>query len=143
MRKIIISPWPNAEGELAFLYKLERGSASKSYGIEVARLAGLPASVVARARDVLSRLERCELDVFAEDAVAPPLLAATAGAGDDIDDVLERAARKRARQRSVAQATLFDLANQTLLEELKNMKPSTLSEDEAKEFLRNLQRRVI
>ena len=55
------------EGEVIFLYKLERGRASKSYGIEVARLAGLPPSVLARAREVLSKLERYELDVFAEE----------------------------------------------------------------------------
>ncbi|HYN86709.1 MAG TPA: DNA mismatch repair protein MutS, partial [Pyrinomonadaceae bacterium] len=54
------------EGEVIFLYRLERGRASKSYGIEVARLAGLPPGVVARAREVLSRLERYELDVFAD-----------------------------------------------------------------------------
>ncbi|HYE64986.1 MAG TPA: DNA mismatch repair protein MutS, partial [Pyrinomonadaceae bacterium] len=53
------------EGEVIFLHRLERGRASKSYGIEVARLAGLPPSVLARARDVLARLERYELDVFA------------------------------------------------------------------------------
>ncbi len=41
------------EGEVIFLYKIERGRASKSYGIEVARLAGLPPSVLARAREVL------------------------------------------------------------------------------------------
>src|SRR5947209_682001 len=55
------------EGEVIFLYRVERGRASKSYGIEVARLAGLPPSVLTRARHVLSRLERYELDVFAEE----------------------------------------------------------------------------
>ena len=55
------------EGEVVFLHRLERGRASKSYGIEVARLAGLPPAVLANARDVLARLERYELDVFAEE----------------------------------------------------------------------------
>ena len=55
------------EGEVVFLHRLERGRASKSYGIEVARLAGLPSAVVANARDVLARLERYELEVFAEE----------------------------------------------------------------------------
>ena len=55
------------DGEVIFLYKIERGRASKSYGIEVARLAGLPPGVLARAREVLGRLERYELDVFAEE----------------------------------------------------------------------------
>ncbi|HEY9283686.1 MAG TPA: DNA mismatch repair protein MutS, partial [Pyrinomonadaceae bacterium] len=66
------------DGALVFLYRLERGRASKSYGIEVARLAGLPPAVIARAREVLHKLERYELDVFSEDAgeaasaVSPP-----------------------------------------------------------------------
>ena len=52
------------EGEVVFLHRLERGRASKSYGIEVARLAGLPPVVIAIAREVLARLERYELEVF-------------------------------------------------------------------------------
>ncbi|HEX8118399.1 MAG TPA: DNA mismatch repair protein MutS, partial [Pyrinomonadaceae bacterium] len=40
------------EGEVVFLYKIARGRASKSYGIEVARLAGLPPGVLSRAREV-------------------------------------------------------------------------------------------
>ncbi|MFN2516062.1 MAG: DNA mismatch repair protein MutS, partial [Pyrinomonadaceae bacterium] len=59
------------EGEVVFLHRLERGRASKSYGIQVARLAGLPPAVLANAREVLARLERYELEVFAEeDAIA-------------------------------------------------------------------------
>ncbi len=46
--------------EIVFLRKVEPGSADKSYGIEVARLAGLPASVVARAREILTRHEQSE-----------------------------------------------------------------------------------
>ena len=45
------------QGEIAFLRRLVPGGASRSYGIEVARLAGLPRSVVARARQILGRLE--------------------------------------------------------------------------------------
>src|SRR6185503_10380390 len=72
------------EGEVVFLHKLERGRASKSYGIEVARLAGMPPPAVARARDVLQRLERYELDVFAEQGDATSLAThAVAGAASD------------------------------------------------------------
>jgi DNA mismatch repair protein MutS len=77
------------EGEVVFLHRLERGRASKSYGIEVARLAGLPPAVIATAREVLTRLERYELDVFASDTELG----------------------KAARRRAAAQATLFDLTN--------------------------------
>jgi DNA mismatch repair protein MutS len=46
--------------EIIFLRRVEPGSADKSYGIEVARLAGLPASVIERAREVLKRHETSE-----------------------------------------------------------------------------------
>jgi DNA mismatch repair protein MutS len=46
--------------EIIFLRKVEPGSANKSYGIEVARLAGLPRSVIERAREVLLRHEQSE-----------------------------------------------------------------------------------
>jgi DNA mismatch repair protein MutS len=52
-----------SKGEIIFLRKVVPGSASKSYGIEVARLAGLPRSVVERAREILTNLEQNELDV--------------------------------------------------------------------------------
>lgn len=42
---------------LVFLHRVSRGGASRSYGIEAARLAGVPASVVLRARQVLGRIE--------------------------------------------------------------------------------------
>lgn len=45
------------DGEVIFLHEVGPGAADRSYGIQVARLAGLPASVVERARDVLTRLE--------------------------------------------------------------------------------------
>ncbi len=47
-------------GGIVFLHSVEAGPASKSYGIEVARLAGLPAGVIARAREVLKLHERAE-----------------------------------------------------------------------------------
>jgi len=40
------------QGEIVFLRRIDEGSASKSYGIQVARLAGLPDSVIERARDI-------------------------------------------------------------------------------------------
>ena len=46
--------------EIVFLRHVEPGSASKSYGIEVARLAGLPRSVIERAREVLKKHEQSE-----------------------------------------------------------------------------------
>lgn len=133
-----------------FLYRLERGRASKSYGIEVARLAGLPPPVIARARDVLARLERYELDVFAEqvgdaekqfkgEATEQPQADETQNG----DHALQRAARRAGRQALAAQTTLFDAANQTLLDELRAIDVETFSADEARQLLLNLRRRIL
>ena len=52
---IAIKEW---KGDIVFLRRLVPGPADRSYGIEVARLAGVPASVVARAKEILAVLER-------------------------------------------------------------------------------------
>jgi DNA mismatch repair protein MutS len=49
-----------AGSEIVFLRRVEPGSADKSYGIEVARLAGLPQAVIARAREILRHHEQSE-----------------------------------------------------------------------------------
>jgi DNA mismatch repair protein MutS len=49
-----------AAGGIVFLHNIEPGAASKSYGIEVARLAGLPAAVIERAKRVLQQHEKQE-----------------------------------------------------------------------------------
>src|SRR5690606_11218436 len=46
--------------EIVFLHKVKPGAADRSYGIQVAKLAGLPHSVVGRAREVLEQLESNE-----------------------------------------------------------------------------------
>ena len=48
------------QGEVIFLHEVKQGAADRSYGVQVAQLAGLPASVVARARVVLEALEKGE-----------------------------------------------------------------------------------
>jgi DNA mismatch repair protein MutS len=78
------------EGEVVFLHEVRRGTADRSYGVQVARLAGLPGSVVERARVVLQALEEGEreggtrrealiddLPLFAA-AAAPAVVAAPA-----------------------------------------------------------------
>ena len=52
------------KGEVVFLHEVAPGAADRSYGIQVAKLAGLPASVIERAKVVLSKLEQ-------EDRAAP------------------------------------------------------------------------
>ena len=55
--------------EIVFLHKVIEGPANRSYGIQVARLAGVPEPVVTRARQILANLEQSQAD----DEVAPPL----------------------------------------------------------------------
>ncbi len=45
-------------GEIQFLRKIVQGGASKSYGIQVAKMAGLPSSVVKRSQDLMSRMQK-------------------------------------------------------------------------------------
>jgi DNA mismatch repair protein MutS len=54
---VAVKEW---EGELIFLHEVRRGAADRSYGVQVARLAGLPAAVIERARAVLEALESGE-----------------------------------------------------------------------------------
>jgi DNA mismatch repair protein MutS len=56
--------------QVVFLRKLVEGGASRSYGIEVAKLAGLPAEVLARAREILKNLEAMEVDERGHAALA-------------------------------------------------------------------------
>ncbi|HEY7059571.1 MAG TPA: hypothetical protein VH458_23710, partial [Vicinamibacterales bacterium] len=55
---VVVREWKD---DLVLLHKVVPGRADRSYGIQVARLAGLPPVVVARAREILSGLERDEL----------------------------------------------------------------------------------
>ena len=52
--------------DIVFLRRVEPGAADRSYGIEVARLAGLPADVILRAREILLRHESAEREVSEE-----------------------------------------------------------------------------
>ena len=58
------------EGRVVFLRKIVPGAASRSYGIQVARLAGLPESVLRRGREILANLEAQELDEAGRPALA-------------------------------------------------------------------------
>ena len=49
-------------GQIVFLHQLRPGAANKSYGIQVARLAGVPEAVIARAQEVLENIEAGTLD---------------------------------------------------------------------------------
>ena len=54
---VAVKEW---EGDVIFLHEVRKGAADRSYGVQVAKLAGLPAAVVARAKVVLEALEKGE-----------------------------------------------------------------------------------
>ena len=60
-----------AAGGIVFLHNIEPGAASKSYGIEVARLAGLPSAVIERAKRVLRQHEKQERQSVQVETAAP------------------------------------------------------------------------
>ncbi len=116
------------DGEVVFLHKLERGKASKSYGIAVAQLAGLPADVLARAREVLEKLERYEIAVFSDDQIAAPL---------------EKAARRAAGSKMASQTTLFQMANESLVDEIRDLPVEDISAEELRSRLREIKGKIV
>jgi DNA mismatch repair protein MutS len=64
------------QGDVVFLHEVAEGAADRSYGVHVARLAGLPEAVLARAEEVLHRLEQGEAKSTADLAEDLPLFAA-------------------------------------------------------------------
>jgi hypothetical protein len=56
---------------------------------------------------------------------------------------LDLAARRAGRRKAVAQASLFDLVNQRVVEEIRNVDPGSLSPEEAKDLLLRLRERIV
>ena len=101
---------------ITFLRKIVRGSTDDSYGIEVAKLAGIPNEVIKRAREVLASVERTA-KAIGESNAKP----------QEIDDSL---------------ISIDDFVNEQVIEELKAVDINTLSPYEAMSFLFNLQKRL-
>jgi DNA mismatch repair protein MutS len=108
-------------GDIIFLRKVLEGEASKSYGIEVARLAGLPAAVVERAREILKNLEANELDVTGRPKLARHLPTRDPG----------------------PQRNLFDVANEVVVDELRHLDVEALTPERAREVLAALKARLM
>ena len=106
------------EGGIVFLHAVEAGAASKSYGIEVARLAGLPGAVIERARAVLRVHERAEAQGVRE--AAPP-------------------APGRA---PALQMTMFTPLSQRIVDRLESLDVDGLTPREALTLLGELQREL-
>ncbi len=84
------------EGDIVFLHEVRKGASDRSYGVQVAKLAGLPAAVIRRARHVLANLEQrrpAEVDSVGEIANDLPLFSDhesfSAGAESAIETLLK------------------------------------------------------
>ncbi|HUK91549.1 MAG TPA: DNA mismatch repair protein MutS [Blastocatellia bacterium] len=108
-------------GSIVFLRRVVEGCASKSYGIEVARLAGLPHSVIDRAREILSNLEANELDVTGRPKLA----------------------RHLPSRYKADQPTLFQAANEAVVDELRNLELAALSAEDAQDVLGKLKAKLM
>ena len=104
--------------EIIFLRHVEPGSANKSYGIEVARLAGLPRSVIERAREVLKRHEQSEHQLSEKLSPGAAQAAANGHAAQSVlFTPLDRAVLDKLRDADLDQLKPLDAMN--LLAELK------------------------
>jgi DNA mismatch repair protein MutS len=116
--------------EIIFLRRVEPGSADKSYGIEVAKLAGLPRSVIERAREVLKKHEQSEhvlseklspgaVEEAPANPSAPPVPPAHRGNGHQevLFTALDRAVLDKLRDSDLDNLKPLDALN--LLAELK------------------------
>jgi len=108
-------------GTIVFLRRVVEGTASKSYGIEVARLAGLPRTVTERAREILSNLEANELDVTGK----------------------PKFARHLPSRKAEPQPTLFEAANDAVVDELRNLDTESLGPEQALKVLLRLRERLM
>ncbi|MCG0237771.1 MAG: DNA mismatch repair protein MutS [Firmicutes bacterium] len=104
--------------EVAFLYKIVRGGADRSYGIQVARLAGLPRAVIERAQEILATLEQQE------------------------GQRRSRREAAMARARQPVQLTFFEARPHPVVEELLSLNVMALTPLEALNLLYRLQEKA-
>jgi len=111
---VAVKEW---QDEVVFLHRIVSGSADKSYGIQVARLAGIPPEVNERAKDVLSQLEADHRDSLDRPTIPPP--SGKSSSGDTY------------------QLTLFGYADHPLIEQIQNVDLNSMTPMDALQFLQN------
>jgi DNA mismatch repair protein MutS len=115
LRNVRVTVRENASG-IVFLHTVEPGAANKSYGIEVARLAGLPGAVIERAREVLRVHERAESQQVRESAPAS--------------------------HEAKVQMTMFTPLSQRIVDRIEQVDVDGLTPREALQLLADLQREL-
>jgi DNA mismatch repair protein MutS len=107
---------------VVFLRKIETGGSDRSFGIQVARLAGLPATVVVRAQEILRNLERTEFDREGRPRLAHSEASPASQAG--------------------RQLALFSGEDEAVLAELRRADPDQLTPIQALALLAELRKRL-
>ena len=112
--------------DIVFLRKIVKGGADKSYGIQVAKLAGVPDSVINRAKELVEELSDADITAAVKDLTAP---------------------KKKQKivydQVDMAQMSLFDtVQDNDIVEEIKNLDMTNLTPMEAMNILYNLQNKI-
>jgi len=111
------------QGEIVFLHRIVPGAASRSYGIHVAKIAGLPPGVIARADELLAQLS----------------VSHTSGV---IDDAVASSSRKKPRAASPQMSLFTEYVSHPVVDELKALDLNTLSPMQAFEVLRLMREKV-
>ena len=116
--------------DIVFLRKIIKGGADKSYGIQVAKLAGIPETVILRAKEIAQELANADISARAK----------------EIAGSLEPAAKNknfRANDLDAVQMSLFDtVKDDDILEELKNMDVTNMTPIDALNTLYKLQNKL-
>ena len=116
--------------DIVFLRKIIKGGADKSYGIQVAKLAGIPETVILRAKEIAQQLSNADISARAK----------------EIAGSLEPAAKNknfRANDLDAVQMSLFDtVKDDDILEELKNMDVTNMTPIDALNTLYKLQNKL-
>ena len=112
--------------DIVFLRKIVKGGADKSYGIQVARLAGVPDPVIRRAKELVEELSDADITAAVKDLTAP-----------------KKKQKIVYEQVDMAQMSLFDtVQDNDIVEEIKNLDMSHLTPMEAMNILYNLQNKI-
>ena len=125
---------------IVFLKHVETGSADKSYGIEVARMAGLPPAVIARAREVLERHEQAEHQL--SERLTPgaptwsPQESSVGSTGSPPGKIVSR-------ERAPEQQALFTPLDRKVLEKLRDADLDQMKPIEALNLLAELKKQIL
>jgi DNA mismatch repair protein MutS len=110
-----------SEGEIVFLHRIVPGGADQSYGIHVARLAGVPAPVLERAREILKFLEKQH--------GPDPGPGAPASEGP---------IRRKVKSGRALAGSLFAALPDPMLDELRQVDPASLTPEQAVDLIKRL-----